>query len=184
MSKRLSCSIDMGGKHMGKVPMLMGLAFYLQIVYHFGFTRLEQMGVGNMILMLILPGLLELAFVVMMRGIRYNNPMVYGAMGMAYCLILMIQSFSGGSVLRIVLAIIIYLACMGLIAVAVLKILNKWFAVGALLAAAAGRFFIFDLVPYVLKFKLIKMIPEAAAICALIALAIMFNHLEIKASRK
>ena len=184
MSKRLFCSMNMGGKHMGKVPVLMGLAFYLQIVYYFGFTRMEQMGLGSMILMLILPALLELGFVVMMRGIRFNNPMVYGAMGMVYCLILMIQSFTCGSVLRIVLSCVIYLACMGLIAVAVLKILNKWFAVGALLTAAAVQFFVFDLVPYVIKFKVIKMIPKAATICGLIALAIMFYYLEIRAKRK
>ncbi len=180
MDKRLFCSLNMGGKHMGKVPVLMGLAFYLQIVYCFGFTRLEQMGIGNMILMLILPAVLELAFVVMMRGIRFNSPVVYGAMGMGYCLVLMLQSFTTGSVLRIVLACIIYLACMALIAVAVLKILNKWFAVGALLAAAAGRFFIFDFVPYVLKFKVIVLIQEAAVICGLLALAIMFCYLEVK----
>ena len=184
MDKRLFCSMNMGGKHMGKVPVLMGLAFYLQIVYHFGFTRLEQMGIGSMILMLILPAVLELAFVVMMRGIRFNSPIVYGAMGMAYCLILMLQSFTSGSTLRIVLACILYLACMGLIAVAVLKILNKWFAVGALLTAAAVQFFVFDLVPYVIRFKVIKMIPEAATICGLVALAIMFYYLEVRAKRK
>lgn len=184
MNKRLICSMNMDGKHMGKVPVLMGLAFYLQIVYYFGFTRLEQLGIGKMFLMLILPSLLSLAFVVLMRGIRFNNPTVYGAMSMAYCLILMFQSFFSGSVLRIVLACIIYLACTVLILMVVLKILNKWFAVGALLTAAAGRFLIFDLVPYVLKFRAIVLISEAAVICALLALAIMFYYLEIKAKRK
>ena len=180
MDKRLFCSLNMGGKHMGKVPVLMGLAFYLQIVYCFGFTRLEQLGIGSMILTLILPALLELAFVVMMRGIRLDSSVVYSAMGVGYCLVLMLQSFTSGSVLRIVLACIIYLACMALIAVAVLKILNNWFAVGALLAAAAGRFFFFFIVPYVLKFKVIALIQEASVICGILALAIMFYYLDEK----
>lgn len=184
MSKRLICSLNMEGKHMGKVPILMGLAFYLQIVYCFSFTRLEQMGFGKMLLMLILPALLTLAFVVLMRGIRFNNPTVYGIMGMAYCLILMLQSFTSGSVLRIVLACIVYIACIVMMAMTVGKVLNQWFAVGALLAAAAGRFLIFDLVPYVFKFRIFVMISEASVICALIALSIMFYYTEIKAKRK
>ncbi len=182
MSNRLICSLNMSGKHMGKAPMLMGFAFYLQIIYYFGFTRLEQMGFGKMLLMLILPALLTLAFIVLMRGIHYKNPVVYGAIGMAYCLLLLLQSLTSGSVLRIVLACIVYVACMVMMCMVVLKLLNKWFAVGALLAAAGGRFFIFDLVQHVFKLHFVAMILEASVICALLSLAIMFYYLEIKAA--
>ena len=98
--------MDPEGKYHVGTAALMGASFFLRAAYYFGFTRPESAGGWTLLVFLILPMLLEAAFMVMLRGVKLDLPGIYGIMGAAYCMLLILQSFQLGSVVRIILAII------------------------------------------------------------------------------
>lgn len=162
--------MDFEGKWLGSAAVLMGIAFFLRVVYYFGFMPIQTVGIGELILFLILPLVLETGFIVLLHGVRLNMPLVYGVMGALYCGLLIAQSLQYGDILRMVLDIIAYLLCGGLLVVVSLGLLSKGIAVLASLATAAVRLMVFDLKPYLLELELVAFLPEAAAICAIVAL--------------
>ena len=167
LKKTHNYSMDFEGScHFGAAA-LMGSAFFLRAVYFFGFTRPEEAGVWNLILFLILPMLLEAGVMVLLRGIRYNAPAVYGIMSAVYCLLLILQSFQSGGAVRIVLSVIGYLICSVALLAVTFGLLSKGVAVTALFVVLAVRFFAFDLSGYILSFRLIGFILEAAALCGI-----------------
>lgn len=175
--------MDFEGRRHFATAALMGCAFFLRAVYYFGFTRPETVGAWNLIIFLILPMLLEAAFMVLMRGVRYNAPGVYGIMGAAYCLLLLLQGFQSGTVVRIILSIIAYLAC-GVAVIAVTGgLLSRGVAVTALFLTLAVRFLFFDLSGYVFSFRVIAFIQEAAALCGILGLGMLCLGLKEKSSK-
>lgn len=162
--------MDCDGKyHMGATA-LMGASFFLRAAYYFGFTRPETAGAWGLITFLILPMLMEAAFMVMIRGVKLDLPGIYGIMGAAYCLLLILQSFQVGGVLRIILAIIGYLICGAALVGVGWGLLSKSLGVTALLVTFGVRLLTFDL-GYLLNLRLIALIREAAGLCAILALA-------------
>jgi uncharacterized MnhB-related membrane protein len=165
-------------------PALMGVAFFLRAVYYFGFTRPETVGAWNLIIFLILPMLLEAAFMVLMRGMRYNAPGMYGILGAVYCLLLMLQSFQTGSVVRIILSVIAYLVCGAALVVVTGGLLSRGVAVTALFVTLAVRFLFFDLSGYVFSFRIVGFIREAAALCGILGLGLLSLGLKEKTTKK
>ena len=172
MKRRISYnySMDFNGRSHFATAALMGAAFFLRAVYYFGFTRPETVGAWNLIIFLILPLLLEAAFMVMIRGLRWNMPGIYGIMGAVYCLLLLLQSFSGGNVLRIILSVIAYLACAAALWGIGEGLLSKSLTVAVLSVTLAIRFLIFDLSGYIISLRVVAFIREAAALCGLLSL--------------
>ncbi len=163
--------MDFEGKWLGSAAVLMGMAFFLRVVYYFGFTQIQTVAISEMILLLILPLVLETGFIVLLRGVRLNAPLVLGILGAVYCGLLIAQSVLCGDILRMILGIIAYLLCGGLLVVVSLGLLSKGIAVLVCLATAVVRLMVFDLKPYFLELDLVAFLPEAAAICAIVALA-------------
>lgn len=163
-------SMDFGGRSHFAAAAFMGGAFFLRAVYYFGFTRPETVGVWNLIIFLILPLLLEAAFMVMIRGLRLNMPGIYGIMGAVYCLLFLLQSFHSGSILRIVLAVIAYLACAAVVWGTGAGLLSKSLALAVLSVTLGVRFLVFDLSGYIFSLRIVAFILEAAALCGLIGL--------------
>lgn len=171
--------MDCDGKHHLGATALMGGAFFLRAAYYFGFTRPETVGVWNLIVFLILPMLLEAAFMVMIRGVKLNLPGVYGIMGAVYCLLLILQSFQLGSVLRMILAIIGYLICGAALVGVGWGLLSKSLGVTVLLVVLVVRFFAFDL-SYILNLRVIGFIREAAGLCGILAMVFLCGGLTEK----
>lgn len=176
--------MDFESKQHFAVATLMGGAFFLRAVYYFGFTRPENVGVWNLLIFLILPMLLEAGYMVLLRGIRFNAPGVYGMMGAGYCLLLMLQSFQSGGVLRIILAVLAYLACAVSILAVTAGLLSKGVAVALLLLTLGGRFLIFDLSGYVFSFRIVAFIREAAALCGISSLYCLCAGLKERMTKK
>lgn len=164
--------MDPEGKyHMGTAA-LMGASFFLRCAYYFGFTRPESAGAWNLLVFLILPMLLEAGFMVMVRGIRLDLPGVYGIMGAVYCMLMLLQSFQLGSVLRVILAIIGFVICGGALVGVGWGILSKSLGVTALLVTFSVRLLAFDL-GYLRRLRLVALIRECAGLCAILALAML-----------
>lgn len=149
---------------------LMGLSFFLRAAYYFGFTRPEEAGIFELLMMLILPMVLEIGFMVMLRGLKLNLPGIFGIMGAVFCALLMIQSFCVGGVLRIILAIVGYLACGAALVGVGWGILSKSLGVTVLGMTFAVRLLAFDLKD-LLGLHLVVFMREAAGLCAILALA-------------
>jgi hypothetical protein len=150
----------------------MGLSFFLRVAYYFGFTRLEQTGGFELAMLMIVPMVLEIGFMVMIRGLKLNLPGIYGIMGAVFCAILIVQSFCVGGVLRIVLSFIGYLACGAALVGVGWGLLSKSLGVCVLGLTFVVRLLAFDL-KYLLKLRLIVFMREAAGLCVILALAFL-----------
>ena len=175
--------MDFEGRRHFWTTALMGCAFFLRAVYYFGFTRPETVGAWNLIIFLIAPMFIEAAFMVLMRGIRYNAPGVYGIMGAAYCLLLMLQSFQSGSVVQIILGVIAYLVCGAAVIAVTGGLLSKGVAVTALFSTLVVRFLCFDLSGYIFSFRIVTFIREASALCGILGLGMLCLGLKEKTSK-
>jgi hypothetical protein len=184
MKKAHDYRMDFEGRPHFAAAALMGVAFFLRAVYYLGFSRPETVGVGNLCLFLILPMLLECAFMVLMRGIRYNAPGVYGILGAAYCLLLMLQSFQFGSMVRLILSVVAYFVCGAALVTVTGGLLSKGVAVTALFVTLSVRFLFFDLSGYVFSFRVIGFIQEAAALCGILSLGCLSFGFKEKTSKK
>ena len=160
--------MDFDGTGHFAAEALMGGAFFLRIVYYLGFTRPETAGVWNLLVFLILPLLVEAAFMVMIRGLRLNLPGTYGIMGAVYCMLFLLQCFDSGNVVRIVLSIIAYLACGAVVFGTGAGLLNKNLTVAVLLITFCVRFLIFDISGYILSLRVVAFILEAAGLCGIL----------------
>lgn len=162
--------MDLDGEQHSATVSLMGVSFFLRIVYYCGFTRTETVGFGTLLMFLILPALFELAFVVMIRGIRLDVAAIYSMIGAAYCLLLLCQSFWYGDWPRTILAVPAYLLCGSALMLVIMGQLSREIAVAIFWLVIGVRFLVFVMVPYIFKLHLIALLPEAAALCGLLAL--------------
>lgn len=154
-----------------KAAGLLGVGMFLRIVYFFALTRLESVGAFMLIFGLILPVIAEVAFIVMLKGLRLNNPWLYAATGAALCIVMLVLSFQYNSVLRLVLAILIYLACCGSLIAMVMGFLPNKAVKWGFIAVAAGRLVFFNIVQNVIGFHPVALVFEAAAMLELLALS-------------
>lgn len=97
------------GRWLMPSKLLMGLSFFLRIVYYFGLTSFADHSFGEVLFWMVLPLLTCGAYIVVMSSLKLSNPGIYGILGAAMCLLLIIWSFSTGDALRIVLSILCYL---------------------------------------------------------------------------
>lgn len=171
--------MDLDSKAHQGAPAMMGCAFFLRAAYYFGFTRPEDAGVWNLLIFLILPMLIEAAFMVMIRGIRLDLPSIYGILGAAYCLLMVLQSFQSDSVLRIILGPIAYLSCAAALIGVGWNLLSKSLTVAVLLVVFTVRLLGFDL-GYLFSLRLIPFIREAAGLCGILGLSLLAMGLKDK----
>lgn len=172
--------MDYGGKQHIAAPALMGAAFFLRAAYYFGFTRPEEAGVWSLLTFLILPMLLEAGFMIMIRAIRLDLPNIYGIMGAVYSVLMVLQCFQSGSVLRVILGSVAYLCCAAVLVGVGWGLLSKSLAGAVLLVTFAVRLLVFDLGTYVFSLRLVPFIREAAGLCGILALALLVMGLKDK----
>jgi hypothetical protein len=111
--------MDFSGQWLNAFCILCGLSFFLRVEYYFMFINPTLCSTSEVIFSMILPMLLCISALVVLKFFRLNAPGVMGIIGAAMCLCLMIGTFFSGSVLRIVLAILIYLTAGGLLIITI-----------------------------------------------------------------
>ena len=168
--KLIRYRMDPKGKAAENAAGLMGIGMFLRIVYFFALTRLESAGAFLLIFGLILPLIAEVAFIVMIKGLRLNNPWLYAIVGAFLCLVLLVLGFQYGNVLRLVLAILLYLAGGGALVAMVMGFLPNKAVKWGFIGVAAGRLVFFNIVQNVLGFHPVVLVFEVAAMFELLAL--------------
>lgn len=182
--KRIRYTMDQKGKYLQAAMSLMGLSFFLRVVYYFGCVRIETVGFWELLSWLILPMLLEGTFIVLLRVLKWNAPRLYGLMAAGFGVILIFQSFGYGSVLRTVFSILAYLGCTVLVVGVAEGYLSKQIAVMAYLVTALARLLIFELVPLVFHLRIVALVKDATGLVALLALMCLTNAFVEKTKKK
>jgi hypothetical protein len=159
---------------------MMGLSFFLRIVYYFGFMSLRDVGIIELLTSMLAGIFLCGGMVVYVSCLHRNAPGLYGMVGAAECLMLIVLSFNTGSALRIILAILWYV-----LAAVILLITVGGYLPGKLLAAlmffvpATIRFLFFDIG----RIGIIAWVNELAVLSVLIGIGCLAMGLK-KTPRK
>ena len=169
-----------GEETMINLSCVLGVALFVRIVYFFGFTRLEEAGFFAIAVGLVLPLLLETAFIVLLRGVRYHKSDVYLCLSTAMCLVLFLLCFRYVGILRAILGFVSYLACIAAIFAMLSNMLSEKIVKWIFFGVALGRLLIFNLFQNVLGLHLITFMFETAGILDIVAMGMLVGSLKKK----
>lgn len=105
--------IDFSSKSAVISGTLMGVAIFLQVFYFTLVKPVPECNAAELTLNLWFPLVLQMAWIVMLRGINLRSCGVFGIVGAVICLLLITQSFFLGNVLLTLLSIVLYLIAAG-----------------------------------------------------------------------
>lgn len=182
-NKILRYHMEPEGKGLGACACFMGLAFFLRVMFYFGFTRTESVGFGILLVMLVVPMVLEAVFMILLRGMKLDAPGLYGILVAVYCVLLIFQALQYDGLLRMILAIIGYLVCGGIFMAVTAGLLSRDISMMLFFVTAVVRL-LFVLRPYILAGRLIAFLPEAAGLCAVVAMGCLACGLKPVEGRK
>lgn len=143
---------------------LMGLSFFIRMVYYFGLTNLALCSFLEVVFMMVLPLLLTAGYVALLSALQLNAPGLYAMIGAALCVLLGLWSFASGDALRIVLSFVIYLAAGGVLVITIAGYLPGRLLSSVLFALPlVVRFFLYDLgkigiIAWILEISVLLMI--------------------------
>lgn len=169
-----------GEETMINLSCVLGVALFVRIVYFFGFTRLEEAGFFAIAFGLVLPLLLETAFIVLLRGVRYNRPDVYVYLSTAMCLMLFLLCFRYVGILRAILGFVSYLGCIAAVFCMLSGMLSEKVVKWIFFGVAMGRFLFFNLFQNVFGLHLITFMFETAGILDIVAMGMFVGALKKK----
>lgn len=164
LKKYTRFGLDFNSKWTAACSGLMGLAFFLRLVYYFALRSFRDVGFLEILTSMILGLALCAAFVVYITCLHRNAPGLYGVMGAAHCLAILCLCFGTGDLVRILLAVVWYAA-----AATVLLATVGGYLPGRMLAAlmfavpAVVRLLFFDLghlglISWVLEFSVLSVL--------------------------
>lgn len=172
--------MDFSGEWLRRSAMCMGFSVFVQAVYYLGICNLQDLGFGTLLIGLWLPMLLGVGYVVLLRGLKWNAPGVYGLLCAAFCVVYILGALLTGNVLRIILAIIGYLLCAAVYLIVVGGYFPSWLpAVLVFVAAMVLRVILFDLG----RLSVSDWIAEAGTLSSMAAFALLplgLKKVEIK----
>ncbi len=93
----------------------MGLSLFFRMVYYFGITNLADRNFVEILFSALIAAAVSVAYIFLIRLKKLNAPGVYGILGAVMCLCLLLGSILSGSVVRMLLGIVWYLLCGGVI---------------------------------------------------------------------
>lgn len=100
--------MDFESKALKTSAACIGGALFALMFFYFGMTNLADCSFGEILFSLILPSVLYVVWIVLISGVKRNAPGLYGILGACLCLCVLLNVFSVGSGLRILLAVIWY----------------------------------------------------------------------------
>jgi hypothetical protein len=160
--------LKLNGDWAERAGFLAGFAFFLRIVYYFGFMNIGEISFWGLLIGLILPMGVWIAFMVLMRGFRLNAPGLYALILCGFCLLTVLESFTSGMSAHIVLSVLCYPVLGALLIGTTGGYLDsKNYLAIASMVILVLRFLIFDVNTYLLSFSLISFIPEVSTLCGI-----------------
>lgn len=148
-----------------------GVAFFLLSVAYFGFHNVSQMQSGTLFCSVLMPLIIFASHMVLFCGIKLKHTLAYGIVGSLYCVYMLIYILtisSGSSALEVVWYV---LAAVVMVATVIGWIPTKLVVVLFYLCPVVYRFMQIDLDRYIRAKDYVGFLPEAAALCGLLAFA-------------
>lgn len=160
-----------------------GLGIFLLCVMFFGLNDFTELGTSGLVMSLVLPLVLLAGYGILLRGFKVKTVPVYGILGALYCLIMIIRAASYGGAGSTLLAVIWYIISGVVVLAVTLGILpGRVFIVAALLLPVLYRLIFVDIDFYLKQKDYVGFLPEAAALCGLLAFS--FFGLCLKSAAK
>lgn len=173
--------VDFSSKWTSAFGVLMGLSFFLRIVYYFALVSFRDVGIIELLTSALVGIFLCGATVVLLNVLHRNAPGLYGIIGALQCLLVFIVTCTAGGALRIILALIWYaLAAVILLLTVSGRLPGKLLAALMFAIPAFIRFFVFDLG----HLGIISWVLELAVLSTLAALSCFAMGLKATQSRK
>ena len=138
--------MDFKGKWVTRCAALMGVSLFVRVVYFFGLMNFTQCTGAQILFDMVLSMGLSIVFVAFMSAMRRNAPGLYAILATGLLVLTMITTFSSGDALRIVLAVLGYIAVsVSLIATVDGYLPNRLLSSLLVLLVLIIRIFCFDL---------------------------------------
>lgn len=83
----------------------MGLSLFMRMLHYLGFYSLSSYSIGTAIFCVFLPIAASIAYIVLLKCLRWNAPGIYGILGCTFCLLALIGGLTSGNIMRIILSI-------------------------------------------------------------------------------
>ena len=175
------CVMNLDGQWANTCLLCMAGALFSLVAYYFAFLGLSSVTFLEAVFCLFLPLVLMVAFIVLVRFLRWNAPGLYAIIGLFFCIFLFFGTFGSGNILRIILGLIWYPICaLTLINCAGGKIPKKQPAVFVFPIAIFFRVVVFGLG----RISLVGWVYEISAVLTLVALGCLMMSFEIQKTRE
>ena len=146
MKRYTRFQVDLSSTWTASFGILMGLSFFLRIVYYFALRSFRDVGIIELLTSAIIGIFLCGAVVVNVNILRRNTAGLYGIIGAIFCLLVFIVTCTTGNVARIILALIWYSLTAAVLLATVSGYLPGKLLAGLMFATAAVvRLLFFDL---------------------------------------
>ena len=186
LSKTTPCSLELEGKWSHRAAAWMGLAFFLRMVYYFGFKNLTDIPGGEVFLSVVLPLVISVAFILVLKLPKLpmlNYPITVASLSLAVAVnYIFAERMNFGGVRSGLLILLVA----GMILAAVLGYIpeRKWL-LWAAMAALGLRVLFVDLFGYILpltKIDLVAYVPMVSNLFGTAAVCCLGAALEFKKS--
>ncbi len=138
--------IDFDGKWCKPSAMLMAASLFLRAVYYFGTTNFLDIHFIEVVLCAFGGLAVSGVYLYSLYIKRHNAPGLYGLLGAALCVILIVWSFFSGNIIRMILAAGWYSIAAGVILfTSTGKMNNKSLCTAMFVIPMVVRFFVFDI---------------------------------------
>lgn len=151
---------------------LMGVFIFLRAVYFFACLDMTDVMAGYLWLHLIIPLVIAIAYIVLLHGLHFNEPVVYGVVGAAVCVLMIIYNVQCGTPLWGVFAVIWYIVSVIVLLATVLGFLpNRLYLLIAFVVAVIFQYFSGGIMGYFLDLQIGLLSREGSNLFAVAAFA-------------
>lgn len=178
--------VNFESKWLGAAAFMGGLGFFLLCVYYFGFVNLFDCNIIQILFFMLVPMVALGGMVVLLHVMRYDAAQLIVAAAGVFSLIMLIRSFTYGSMLSIIVGVVWYaMAAIVCLLTLIGFFREKRFMVAAMLIPAVFRIVFVDLFQYVLTLSFISFVQELAMLAGLACFGITALCFEpVQAKRK
>ena len=182
MKVLVRCRIRFESAWIHYATVLTGLSFFLLVVNFFGLRNLMDCSFGEIVFSMAIPMAIWIGFMVLLRGIHFQNARLYGVLGALYCVCMIAHTFSYDNIFLTVFAVVWYVLtaviCLGTTCG---FIANRAYMSLSFFLPAIYRLVFVDLGKYIFKLDVLGFVPEAAALSGLAVFGLFALALEAKA---
>lgn len=158
----------------------MGISLFLSVLYYLAVNSLDTFSGGILVTQLWLPLILGIAYLVLLRGVRYNAPGLYAIIGVFFCLLYILGSFGSGSFAQVLVALLCWTVCAAALVVVMGGFFPSRLPASLLFGIAIGlRVLLFDLG----RLSLVEWLGEAPHLFSMAAFLLLPLGLKERARR-